>query len=57
MADRFPEQSESDLNMKKLGDRIIKQLLDSVIEKYRDLSVFRGSIIRLGLLLRQIMDL
>ena len=57
MADRFPEQSESDLKVKKLGDRIIKQLLDSVIEKYRDLSVFRGSIIRLGLLLRQIMDL
>jgi len=38
MADRFPELLESDLNMKKkIGDRMIKQLLNSDIEKYRDL--------------------
>ena len=42
MADRFPEQSESDLTSlgdQKNGDRMIKQLLKSVIAKYRDLSV------------------
>ena len=48
MADRFPEQSESDLTSlvdQKNGDRMIKQLLNSVITKYRDLSVSRRSII------------
>ena len=41
MADRFPELLESDLNMeKKLGDGMIKQLLNSVIEKYRKISWF-----------------
>ena len=43
--------------MNKLGDRIIKQLLNSVIAKYRDLSVSRRSIICLSLRLRQIIDL
>ena len=32
----------------KLGDRMIKQLLNSVIAKYRDLSVSRRSIIYLS---------
>ena len=41
----------------KLGDRMIKQLLTSVIAKYRDLSVSRRSIICLSLRLRQIVDL
>ena len=36
---------------------MIKQLLNSVIAKYRDLSVSRTSIICLGLRLRQIIDL
>ena len=40
-----------------LGDRMIKQLLNSVIAKYRDLSVSRISIICLSLRLRQIIDL
>ena len=58
MAGRFRELSGSDLNMKtKLGDRMIKQLLNSVIAKYRDLSVSRRSIICLSLRLRQIIDL
>ena len=42
MADRFPEQAESDLTYlvdQKNDDRMIKQLLNSVIAKYRDLSV------------------
>ena len=42
MEDRFPEQAESGftyLGDQKNGDRIIKQLLNSVIAKYRDLSV------------------
>jgi len=39
MADRFLGLLESDLNMKKtLGDQIIKQLLNLVIAKSRDLS-------------------
>ena len=38
----------------KLSDRMIKQLLNSVIAKYRDLSVSRRSII---CRLRQIIDL
>ena len=41
----------------KLGDRMIKQLLTSVIAKYRDLSLSRRSIICLSLRLRQIIDL
>ena len=41
----------------KLRDRMIKQLLNSVIAKYRDLSVSRRSIICLSLRLRQIIDL
>jgi len=60
MADLFPEQAESDLTYsvdQKNGDRMIKQLLNSVIAKYRDLSVSRRSIICLGLQFRQITDL
>ena len=38
----------------KNGDRMIKQLLNSVIAKYRDLSVASRSIICLSLRLRQI---
>ena len=44
MVDRLPEQAESDLTYlvdQKNGDRMIKQLLNSVIAKYRDLSVTR----------------
>ena len=41
----------------KLSDRMIKQLLNSVIAKYCDLSVSRRSIICLSLRLRQIIDL
>ena len=41
----------------KLGDRIIRQLLTSVITKYRDLSVSRRLIICLSLRLLQIIDL
>ena len=43
MADRFASRRYSLKN--KLGDRMIKQLLNSVIAKYRDLSVSRRSII------------
>ena len=60
MADRFPEQAESDLNYlvdQKNGDRMIKQLLNSLIAKYPDLSVSHGSIISLSLRPRQIIDL
>ena len=57
MADRFLELSESDrLNMKKI-DRLIKQLLISVIAKYCDFSVSCGTIIFLSFRLRQINDL
>ena len=55
MADRFPKQAESDLIYlvdQKNGDRMLKQLLNSVITKYRDLSVSRRSI-----MCRQIIDL
>ena len=48
MADQFPEQAESDLAYlvdQKNGDRMIKQLLNSVIAKYRDLLVASRSII------------
>ena len=52
MADRFPERAESDLTSlvdQKNGDQVIKQLLNSVIANYRDLSVSRRSIIFLYL--------
>ena len=55
MADRFASQGYSSKD--KLGDRMIKQLLNSVIGKYRDLSVSRRSFIYLSLRLRQIIDL
>ena len=55
MADRFASRGYSLRNT--LGDRMIKQLLNSVIAKYRDLSVSRRSIICLSLRLRQIIDL
>ena len=45
------------IEKKKLGDRMIKQLLNSVVAKYRDLSVSHRSIICLSLRLRQIIDL
>ena len=60
MVDRFPEQAESDLIYlvdQKNGHRMIKQLLNSVIAKYRDLSVSRRSVICLSLRPRQIIDL
>ena len=53
MADRFVSRRYS-LKKNKLGDRMIKQLLNSVIAKYRDLSVSRRSIICVSLRLRQI---
>ena len=43
-ADRFAEQAESGLTYlvdQKNSDRMIKQLLNPVIAKYRDLSVSR----------------
>ena len=39
MADRFASRRYS--LIKKIGDRLIKQILNSVIAKYRDLSVSR----------------
>ena len=60
MVDRFPKQADSELTYlvdQKNGDRMIKQLLNSVITKYQDLSVSRRSIICLSLRLRQIIDL
>ena len=61
IADQFPELSESDLTSlvaQKNSDPMIKQLLNSVIAKYRDLSVASRSIIsRSQLKLRQIIDL
>ena len=61
IVDRFPELSESDfpkiIMKNKLGDRIIKQLLNSVVAKYRNLSVSRGSIMCLSFRLQQIIDL
>ena len=41
----------------KLGDQMIKQLLNSVITKYRDLSVSHTSIVCLRVWLQQIIDL
>ena len=55
MADRFACRRYSLRN--KLGDRMIKQLLNSVIAKYRDLSLSCKSIICLSLCLWQIIDL
>ena len=46
MADRFASQGYS--LKSKLGDRMIKQLLNPVIAKHRDLSVSRRSIICLS---------
>ena len=54
-ADRFASRRYSLKN--KLGDRMIKQLLNSVVAKYRDLSVSRRSIICWSRRLRQIIDL
>ena len=48
MEDRFPEQAESDLTClfdEKNSNRMIKQLLNLVIVKYRDLSLSRRSVI------------
>ena len=48
MEDRFPEQVESDLTCfldEKSSNRMIKQLLNLVIAKYRDLSLSRRSVI------------
>ena len=42
---------------RKIGDRMIRQWLNSVIAKYRDLAVSRRSIICLSLQLRQTIDL
>ena len=53
-ADCFTSQRYSSKN--KLGDRMIKQLLNSVRAKYRDLPVPRTSIICLSLRLQQIID-
>ena len=58
VADRFPEQAESDLTYlvdQKNSDRMIKQLLNPVIAKCLDLSVSRISTICLNL--QQIIDL
>ena len=52
MADRLPAQAESDLRYlvdQKNSDPMIKQLLNSVIAKYCDLSVSYRSIICLSL--------
>ena len=60
MADLFPELSESDLTSlidQKNSDQMITQLLNSVIAKYRDLSVASRSILCLSQRLRQIIDL
>ena len=56
MADRFVSRGYS-LKKNKFGDQMIKQFLNSVVAKYRDLSVSRRSIICLSLRLRQIIDL
>ena len=48
MEDRFPEQAESDLTClvdEKNSDRMIKQLLNLVIAKYRDLSLSPRSVL------------
>ena len=49
MEDRFPEQAETVIMTclveEKNGDQMIKQLLNLVIAKYRDLSLSRRSVI------------
>ena len=60
MANRFPEQAESGLTYlvdQKNDDQTDKQLFNSVIAKYHDLSVSRRSIICQRQRLRQIIDL
>ena len=52
MADRFASGRYSLQN--KLGDRMIRQLLNSVIAKYRDLSVASRSSICLSLRFREV---
>ena len=55
---QFPEQPRKWLKYKnKLDDWMIKQLLNSVIAKYRDLSLSHGPIICLSLWLQEIIDL
>ena len=56
MEDRFPDELRLQYE-NKLGDRLIKQLFNSVILKFRDLSVSRRAIICLSLRLRQMIDL
>ena len=59
MEDRFASR-QSDLTYlvdQKNVEGMIKQLLNSVMAKYRDLSVCRRSFICLSLRLRQIIDL
>ena len=52
---QFPEQSESIPNIKNLGDRKIKQLLNLVYTtKYHDMAVSRRSIICVSLRFQQI---
>ena len=51
VAGSVPQQAESDfayLVDQKNGDRMIKPILNSVIAKYRELSVSRRSIICFG---------
>ena len=55
MVDRFASRGYSLKD--KLGDRMIKQLLNSVFGKYRDMSPSRRSVICLSLRPRQIIDL
>ena len=57
IAGRFPDLSERSKYENKLGNLMLKQLLNPATAKYRDLSVSRGSIICLGLCLGQIIDL
>ena len=60
MADQFPEQAQSDLTYlidQKNGDQMIKQLLNLVIAKHRDLSVASKSVICLSLWPQQIIIL
>ena len=52
----FQDLRSPSLIMAPVRDRMIKQLLNSVIAKYHDLSVSRRSIICLSLRLRQIID-
>ena len=54
---QIPSLSKDIHQKNKLGDRMIKQLLNSITAKYRDLSVSRRSIICRSRRLRQIIDL